>query len=158
MSKPLVAGLAALCLSACSSVGSGGSALIPNDQIRLTANTSVKLAEIATGALLLGAIYVVYDPLAPNWNIEQTRLTEDTFRLSMTMKRFHTGGAGESLQLLKRRAALLQGELGYGGYELMEYTEGIDSRTLGARRVAEGTIRLVQQRQVAADSFLQNDR
>ena len=102
----------------------------------------------------MGAIYFIYDPLAPNWEIEETRVDEDTFRLALRMKRYHTGGAGESIQALRRRAAQLQGDLGYGGYQIVEYTEGIDSQTLGARRVADGVIRLVQRRE--ADSFLQN--
>jgi len=70
------------------------------------------------------------------------------------MKRFHTGGAGESIQILKRRATQLQYEQGFGGYQILEYTEGIDSQTIGARRVGEGVIRMVQRKQ--ADSFLQN--
>jgi hypothetical protein len=146
--------LAAACLAGCSSTGSTASPLIPDKALQLTAKTSVSLSNLATGALILGAIHLVYDPLAPNWEIEETRLTEDTYRFSLKMKRYHTGGAGESMQILKRRASQLQIEQGYGTYLLMEYTEGIDSQTLGARRVAEGTIRLVQRQQ--ADSFMQN--
>ncbi len=148
--------LAACAVAACSTPGTGGSPLVPDKQLRLTAGTSLKLAEIATGALVLGAIHLFYDPLAPNWEIEEMRLTDDTFRFSMKMKRYHTGGAGESMQVMKRRASQLQGELGFGGYQLLEYTEGIDSQTLGARRVAEGTVRLVQRQE--ADSFLLNGR
>jgi hypothetical protein len=96
----------------------------------------------------------VYDPLAPNWEIEESKLNEETYRLSLKMKRFHTGGAGESLQIFKRRAVQLQFEQGYGGYQILEYTEGIDSQTIGARRVGEGVVRMVQRRQ--ADSFLMN--
>jgi hypothetical protein len=48
----------------------------------------------------------------------------------------------------------LQYEQGFANYHILEYTEGIDSQTIGARRVAEGTIKLVQRQQ--ADSFLQN--
>lgn len=143
-------------LAGCSSTGSGSSkSLIPDKAIQLTAKTSVSLSTLATGALIVGAIHVIYDPLAPNWEIEEARLTEDTYRFSLKMKRYHTGGAGESIQVLKRRAAELQREHGYAAYLLMEYTEGIDSQTLGARRVAEGTIRLVQRAQ--ADSFMQNE-
>jgi hypothetical protein len=156
---PLMLALCSACLLAgCSSGGSSssgsGSSLIPNKSIQLTAKHAVSLSTLATGALIVGAIYVIYDPLAPNWEIEETRLAEDTFRFSMKMKRYHTGGSGESIQVLKRRAGQLQAELGYSAYVLMEYTEGIDSQTLGARRTAEGTIRLVQRRQ--ADSFMQN--
>lgn len=156
MIRAIVAVSAVFLAAGCSSVGSKGTPLISNDEFQLTSGLKVTLNQIATGALVLGAIHLIYDPLAPNWDIEETRIAEDTFRFSMKMKRYHTGGAGESMQALRRRASQLQGELGFGGYQLTEYSEGIDSQTLGARRVAEGTIRLVQ-RQVA-DSFLLNDQ
>jgi hypothetical protein len=139
-----------LILAGCSST----SPLIPNKTLQLTSKYSISLATLAKGALIVGAIQLIYDPLAPNWEIEEARISEDTYRFSMTMKRYHTGGAGESIQILKRRASQLQTEQGYSTYMLMEYTEGIDSQTLGARRVAEGTIKLVQRQQ--ADSFMQN--
>ncbi len=141
-----------MALAGCSST-SGGSAkpLIPEKAIQLTAKTSISMSSLATGLAVVGAIYLIYDPLAPNWEIEESRLNENTYRFSMKMKRYHTGGAGESLQILKRRASQLQYEQGFGNYQIMEYTEGIDSETLGARRVADGVIRLVQRQQ--ADSF-----
>lgn len=142
-------------LGGCSSTSGSGSPLIPDKVIRLTAKNSVSLSNLATGLLVVGAIQMVYDPLAPNWEIEEARLTEDTYRFSLKMKRYHTGGAGESIQILKRRASELQREQGYAGYLLMEYSEGIDSHTIGARRVADGTIKLVQRAQ--ADSFMQNE-
>lgn len=143
-----------LAISGCSSTGSTASPLIPDKAIQLTAKTSVSLSTLATAAVVAAAIYVVYDPLAPNWEIEESRLNENTYRLSMKMKRFHTGGAGESIQIFKRRAGQLQYAQGFGNYQILEYTEGIDSQTIGARRVAEGIIKLVQPQQ--ADSFLQN--
>ena len=111
---------------------------------------------MATAAVVVAAIYFVYDPLAPNWEIEESRLNDDTYRFSLKMKRYHTGGAGESIQILKRRASKIQYEQGFSGYQILEYTEGIESQTIGARRMAEGTIKLVQRQQ--ADSFLQNER
>jgi len=146
--------VSAVILSGCSSTGSSAAPLIPNKAIQLTANTSISLATLATAAVVGAAIQIVYDPLAPNWEIEEARLNEDTYRFSLKMKRYHTGGAGESIQILKRRASQLQYEQGFGSYQIVEYTEGIDSQTIGARRVAEGVIRLVQRQQ--ADSFLQN--
>lgn len=154
MKIPALLVAAAMFLGGCSSTGSSGSPLIPNKAIQLTAKTSVSLANLATAAVVAAAIYVVYDPLAPNWEIEEARLNDDTYRFSLKMKRYHTGGAGESIQILKRRASQLQYEQGFGGYQIVEYTEGIDSQTIGARRVAEGVVRLVQRQQ--ADSFLQN--
>lgn len=144
----------ALALSGCSSTGSTASPLIPSKAIQLTAKTSVSLSTLATAAVIAAAVYVVYDPLAPNWEIEESRLNDNTYRMSLKMKRYHTGGAGESIQILKRRASQLQYEQGFGSYQILEYTEGIDSQTIGARRMAEGVIKLVQPQQ--ADSFLQN--
>lgn len=147
---------AGFALSGCSTATSTASPLIPDKAIQLTAQTSIKLSSVATALVVIGAIYLVYDPLAPNWEIEESRLNEDTYRFSLKMKRYHTGGAGESIQVLKRRASQLQFEQGFASYHILEYTEGIESQTIGARRMAEGTIRLVQRQQ--ADSFLQNGR
>lgn len=151
MRKLAVTLIASACLAGC-----GGTPLIPNETIQLTAKTGISLSSLATAAVVGAAIYIVYDPLAPNWEIEESRLSPDVYRFSMKMKRYHTGGAGESVQILKRRASQLQYENGFASYQILEYTEGIDSQTIGARRVAEGTIRLVQRQD--ADSFKQNER
>lgn len=135
--------------------GCGNTPLIPDKSIKLTANSSLSLATLASAAVVGAAIYVFYDPLAPNWEIEESRLSPDVYRFSMKMKRYHTGGAGESVQILKRRASQLQHENGFGSYQILEYSEGIDSQTIGARRFAEGTIRLVQRQ--GADSFKLNE-
>lgn len=131
-----------LVLSACSSTAVGG--------FSLTGNSSVKLG---AAAVVAAAVYLIYDPLAPNWEIEESRLSDDTYRFSLKMKRFHTGGAGESLQILKRRASQLQHEYGHATYQIVEYTEGIDSQTLGARRVAEATIRFAKRDAPAAETL-----
>ncbi|WP_295006480.1 hypothetical protein [uncultured Dechloromonas sp.] len=152
MKTRLLLGVAAcVALVGCTNTGrTGGSPLIPDQAIRLTAHTSVSLSTLLVGA----AIYAYYDPLAPNWEIEEARLDDETYRFSMKMKRYHTGGSGESMQILKRRANQIQREQGFGGYQILEYTEGIDSQTIGARRIAEGTIKLVRPQQ--ADSFMLN--
>jgi hypothetical protein len=144
----------AFVFSGCSSAGGTASPLIADKTLHLTANTAVSLSTLATAAVVGAAIYMVYDPLAPNWEIEESRLNEDTYHFSLKMKRYHTGGAGESMQVLKRRASKIQYEQGFASYQILEYTEGIESQTIGARRMAEGTIKLVQRQQ--ADSFLQN--
>jgi hypothetical protein len=136
--------------------GCGSSPLVPDKTLFLTSEVSVNMAGVAAGAVAAAAIYFIYDPLAPNWEIEEARLADDTYRLSLRMKRYHTGGAGESIQIVKRRAAQLQSQMGYGSYQLLEYSEGIESQTLGARRVADGVVKLVNL--PTADSFLQNIR
>lgn len=150
MRKIFAALMAAALLAGC-----GTSPLIPDKKIQLTAKMGVSLSSLATAAVVGAAIYLVYDPLAPNWEIEESKLAPDVYRFSLKMKRYHTGGAGESVQILKRRASQLQYENGYSGYQILEYTEGIDSQTIGARRMAEGTVRLVQRQD--ADSFKLNE-
>lgn len=149
--------VASLCLlSACGTTAS--SPFIPDKTVHLTSTFSIPLADVVSSALVGAAIYFIYDPLAPNWEVQEERVSEDTYRLDLRMKRYHTGGAGEAMQVLRRRAATLKREQGYGDYQLLAFSEGIESKTLGAQRVAEGTIKLVQRQGQAADSFLLNGR
>jgi hypothetical protein len=146
----------AIGLSACSTPQKVGTPLISDKSIQLTSKLALPYSDLVTSAVVAAAVHFIYDPLAPNWEIEEAQLSDDTYRFSLKMKRFHTGGAGESIQILKRRASQLQNDQGFSSYQLTEYTEGVESQTLGARRVAEGTIKLVQRQQ--ADSFMQNGR
>ncbi|HQC73735.1 MAG TPA: hypothetical protein PLE42_13565 [Candidatus Competibacteraceae bacterium] len=90
------------------------------------------------------AAYVVYDPLAPHWTIEEKILDGESYRLSMRAKSFRVGGDGESGLILRRRALQLQRERGFPAYRLLEYSEGIESSTPFTHRYAEGVIQLVR--------------
>ena len=135
-------------------VGLGGCAMTGPDVPSVEGDT---IQGVATAGLLtrligpnmgdlmtFGLAYLIYDPMAPNWEVQETRVSEDVFHMQLRMKRYHTGGEGESMLILKRRAAQLQRELGYGSYRILDYMEGIDSQTLGARRFGEGRIQLVR--------------
>ena len=89
-------------------------------------------------------LYIIYDPLAPNWSIKEQALNENTYYLSLRAKGFRTGGDGEAIQIVKRRALQLQREKGYASYRLLDYSEGIESSTPLTHRVSEGTIQLVR--------------
>ena len=89
-------------------------------------------------------LYIIYDPLAPNWTIKEKALNADTYYLSLRAKSFRTGGDGEAIQVVKRRALQLQREKGYAGYRILDYSEGIESSTPLTHRVSEGTIQLVE--------------
>lgn len=116
--------------------------IIPAAAISLTQSTVVTLEQIAHGALLLGAAYLILDPMAPNWRIEEFQLATDTYALNLRMKRVFTGGQGEARQVFHRRAAALARANGYEGYEVLSYSEGIDS-ALVPQRVGEGVVKLV---------------
>lgn len=89
-------------------------------------------------------LYIIYDPLAPNWSIREQVVAADTYRLALRAKSFRTGGDGEAMQIVKRRALQLQREKGFSAYRIVEYTEGVESGTPFTHRISEGTIQLVR--------------
>ncbi|MBW7903625.1 MAG: hypothetical protein H3C26_19330 [Rhodocyclaceae bacterium] len=163
--------LAALCLAAlaagCGSLPDtqGGRTLIPDEgEVRVASDLSYTTKELVmapVAMVTLGGIfkksldellvfkqpillYFVYQPFAPNWSLEEAKLNDDTYYLRMQAKRFRTGGDGEAMLLLKRRAQQLQLERGYAGYRIVDYSEGIESDTLSARRYSHGVVLLVR--------------
>ena len=83
------------------------------------------------------AVYLYKD----NWTVEETRTASDRFHLTLKKNMLRMNGDSEADLLFKRRAAEITAEHGFDGYQIMEYSEGIESATLGAQRVAQGTIR-----------------
>lgn len=143
----VLAGLLALSVAACGSTGmkslpSSGT-LLPNTKLVISPNVAYTIEQLALAGLAGGALYLIYDPLAPNWTIEEKALNEHTYYLSLRAKSFRTGGDGEAMQVVRRRALQLQREKGYAAYRILDYSEGIESSTPLTHRVSEGTIQLV---------------
>jgi len=118
--------------------------ILPNTKLVVSPSVSYTVEQIVATAVVGGAIYLIYDPLAPNWSIEEKSLDADTYYLSLRAKSFRTGGDGEAMQIVRRRALQLQREKGYAAYRILDYTEGVESSTPLTHRVSEGTIRLVR--------------
>jgi hypothetical protein len=138
--RALVGALALSCLCACSSMDdySGPRTLIPARQL----NVSPSLAISAEAIVAAGIVYAIVDPLAPNWKVQVEPLGARRYRVNMTMKRFFTGGEGESNWVFRRAAEKLQHEGGYAEYEILSYSEGIESKVTLAQRVASGVVEL----------------
>lgn len=137
----LSAMLAAACSSLDRSLPSATSSVIPDTKLRLTpgyTTTPEKLIYFAGAAYLA---YVVLDPMAPNWTIEEAQLSEDTYYLGMKKMRTRPGGEGEARMVFRRRAEQLARAGGYAGYDIVSYSEGIQSELI-AQRVGEGVIQL----------------
>ena len=117
--------------------------LLPNATVEIGPTIAYSVEQIAVAGATAALLYVVYDPLAPNWSIQERPLSEDTFVLSLRAKSFRVGGDGEAIQIVKRRALQLQRDKGYGAYRILDYSEGIESATPLTYRVSEGTIQLV---------------
>ncbi len=112
--------------------------LIPNESIVLSKSLAIPAEALALGA----AIYFVVDPLSPNWQIEEGRLSDNQFRIALRKKRFTTGGDGEAAQIFYRRAEKIVRDNGYTGYVVLEFGEGVESTVPIARRVAQGVIQI----------------
>ncbi|MBZ0124738.1 MAG: hypothetical protein K8F32_00030, partial [Rhodocyclaceae bacterium] len=98
--------------------------IVPNAKLRLSPNFSVSLESMLIGA----AVFYFVDPLSPNWEGELKRLTDDTFSITMRSKRFRsTGGDGEAGRVFRRNAEQIVRESGYTGYDVLAYSEGIES-------------------------------
>ncbi len=85
---------------------------------------------------------LIPNPLAANWQIEEVPLADDRFLLSLKMKRYYEGGAGEARSVFNRRAKDLVQYGDFDSYEVLEYSEGMESSMLGSQRVCEGVIHL----------------
>lgn len=141
--RPAPSALVACALAAlagCSSMDDyvGPRTLIP----ARTLNISPSLQIPAEGVVAAALIYAIVDPLAPNWKVEVEPLGTQRYRLNLTMKRFITGGEGESTQVLRRAAEKLQHQHGFSEYTILSYSEGIDSKVTIAQRVASGVVEL----------------
>jgi hypothetical protein len=123
-------------LPGCASTDGPSPVLIPNKELSI----SRSLAIPAEGVVLGVIAFVVIDPLAPNWHIEQYDLGERRYAFALKKKRFTTGGDGEAGQVFRRRVAELARERGFGGYEILEFTAGIESSVPIAQRVSHGVV------------------
>ena len=125
----------ALC-AGCTHYDNPESLLIPDATLNISKSLQVPVEGIVAGALL----YFIIDPLAPNWQIEQSQIDADRFRIAMRKKRFTTGGDGEAGQIFLRRASQLTREAGAVSYRIVEYSEGVESSVPVAQRVAHGVV------------------
>lgn len=118
--------------------------LIPDTALNLSNSVQIPLEKIVGWGLYAGAAWLILDPLAPNWEIEQASFPDRYYHLSLKMKRVYSGGAGESRVVFHQRAKELMRQNGFDAYTVVEYTEGLDSSILGSQRVAQGVIQLTR--------------
>lgn len=118
--------------------------IIPDTSLNLSNSVQIPLEKMITWGLYAGVAYLVLDPLAPNWEIEQAAFPDSHYHFSLKMKRFYAGGAGESRMVFHQRAKELMRQGGFDGYQVLEYSEGMESSVLGSQRVSQGVIRLTR--------------
>lgn len=118
--------------------------IIPDTSLNLTRSLQIPLDKVVAWGLYAGAAWLILDPLAPNWEIEQANFPDRHYHLSLKMKRLYSGGAGEARVVFHQRAKELMRQNGYDTYAVVEYTEGLESSLLGSQRVAQGVIQLTR--------------
>lgn len=123
-------------------IASGKAPSVPNRAVNLSSATSIALDKLVSWGGYVGAAYLILDPLAPNWEIEEASFPAQHYHLSLKMKRFYNGGAGESQQFFKQHAQEIMLRSGYTQYAIVDYSESLESSLLGSQRVARGVIQL----------------
>jgi hypothetical protein len=118
--------------------------ILPDATLNLSNSIQISLEKMVFWGAYAGAAYLILDPLAPNWEIEQAAFPDSHYHFSLKMKRYYAGGAGESRAVFHQRAKDLMRQGGYAGYEVLEYTEGLESSVLGSQRVSRGVIHLTR--------------
>jgi hypothetical protein len=134
---------AGLVLGGCASDGVSLAPLAIPAGARVASAAGLVTAELSAGA---AAAFFLYDPFAPNWDIDVSPLGEDRVRMDLRFKRLPSGGDGEAHEVFVRAAERLVEEGHYAGYDVLRYQEGIESSRPFARRTAMGEIRLVRSR------------
>jgi len=142
MKTGTVAALALAALAGCSTTNVSDTTdyLIPDKTVNISPSVTPTLEGLVAGAI----VFFVIDPLAPNWQIQQSQLAPQRFELALMKKRFTTGGDGEAYQVFQRRAARIARDQGGAGYRVVEFSEGVESHTLIARRVARGVVEIAR--------------
>lgn len=137
---PVFAAALAALLAGCESMPAKEWGLLPAAGL-LVQDAGLLKAPFGAAAV---AAYIVTDPFAPNWTIEESRQSDDHYIMALRHKAMHSGGGGEARQVFARRAAQLAGQPGFGAYEVVRWQTGIESGRPFAQRVAYGEVRLVR--------------
>ena len=97
--------------------------IIPDDTVHLTSTQSYPLSDVVATAAVAAAVWIVVDPLAPNWDVSESKVTDNRWRIAMRKKNFTTGGDGEAIELMHRHAARLAELQGYRSYQIVTWTD-----------------------------------
>jgi len=133
MNRIAITSVAAAMLAGCSPI-------VPSGTIEVTESISYTYAEVLGAAVILAAMWYVIDPLAPNWEIKDSKLDDTHYRIDLRKKRVSTGGDGEAIDLFHRQAEALAGHAKAQGYTIVSWNEGVESDFPIARRWARGVI------------------
>ena len=120
----------------------GGKALVASRNFNLSPSVTIPVETLMFWGAYTSVAYLIIDPFAPNWEIKQAAFPDEHVLINLKRKRVYSGGAGEARQVFQRRAGELMRSGGFNGYQIVEYSESLESSILGSQRVAQGVIKL----------------
>jgi len=124
--------------------GCGSTTIIPDENLMISPSFQPSV-EAVVGTVIVGVVsYYVIDPKAPNWEVKIDQLDATRVAISLRKKRFSTGGDGEAREIFQRKAQEIVDDNGFESYAILQYSEGVDSETMYARRVSRGVIALAK--------------
>jgi hypothetical protein len=136
--------LAALILPTAILAGCGSQTLIPDETVAVAPTYQPTVAAVVAVVLVGVATYYIVDPQAPNWEVKIDQIDETRVAINLRKKRFAAGGDGEAREIFRRKAQQITEENGFAGYQILQFSEGVDSETTYARRVSRGVIELAR--------------
>lgn len=122
--------------------GCGSQTLIPDETVPIAPTYQPTVAAVVATVLVGVAAYYIIDPKAPNWEVKIDQIDETRVAINLRKKRFAVGGDGEAQEVFRRKAQQITDDNGFAGYQILQFTEGVDSETTYARRVSRGVIAL----------------
>ncbi len=117
--------------------------IVPKGALRILPGYAVAYADLVQIGLLVGAVYMITDPSAPNWQIRETRLPDNRVIYELNKQHLSAGGDGEARYVLTRRAEALAREQGLSSYRIERFEEAVDSRLWLPRRTAYAELQLL---------------
>lgn len=108
-----------------------------------TVGSSMAQGEEGEGGL--GSIELI-NPVAPTWIVNARKVDAGVFALSLRAKHFRKGGDGEAFLVIRQYAEQLQRAEGAAGYQIIDYSEWIESGVPFSYRAAKGKVVLVSAR------------
>lgn len=133
--------LAALFASGCTTSPNQGGSKGPLGLSASMLTTPYSLVHGVNPLVLGVAAAAAYNAYLPTWSQDDIPIGQNRYRISLRKKTFSSGGDGEAMQVFKHRADQIAAQHGYERFEILEFTEGMDSSgPLGSQRVAQGVI------------------
>ncbi|HUO44458.1 MAG TPA: hypothetical protein VMT94_06035 [Burkholderiales bacterium] len=96
-----------------------------------------------TAVAATGFLLYTNDVIRP-WNVDVSRVTGTTYRLTLKRTLFADGDDGSSELAFRQQAEKIASTQSCGSYRVLSYEERLENIAVGARRIVEGVIECIK--------------